>query len=1075
MKKLVRFLKLGPVQSGRYAVFTKQAYVALLFLIVFNEAFARSPFAFVRKSYVVAVAAVAEVIPWYPEPQYLSWSGTKLIGTNSCKAFDLSIRDSNSKYSDATSDVTINLSGGGSGIFHSNSSCSSSITSVTISTGTAVKRIYYTNAAAETNTFLAEDAASELVSKSYTVKSVGKYLKVTGPSFGAPSTCLAASFTIDYLNGDGTQAGSPISVNISGYEAGSGGGTSAIYNASSCGGGNKITPPVTVSGTGTFTFWLKTASVANDAVISFSATGVDSQHLLFKTNTAQTAPTRLVLSGTSDILQSYCAEYSVDTYDSGTTIRKVDANTSISFSDTGSGTFYEDSECSIPVTSVTIPSQQNRAKIYYSNNTLQTATITATASGLTSDSINYEVHGAISVTNKMATSARYACYLKSTGLLRCWGFEANNQPTVRTDGTADVIDVSLSGSTTPTVCVIFSDNTVKCAGANTYGQVGIGTNTDVMKLTAVSGITNATQIALGGQHSCVILTDQTVKCWGRNFYGQLGNASTTDSNTPVTVSGINNAIELSAGNQHTCALLSDATVKCWGYATYDYTSTPTSIAGLTNVSQITSATNTICAKMSDSTIKCWGEGGFGELGDGNITDSSTPVSVSGISNAAQVVGTYNSVCARLSTKEVKCWGRRSNGAVGDGDRSGTTASTPVSVVGIDNAVLLGSGVGGASVCALTEDPAIYCWGKGADTLINQGLAKGSEINSLSNVAEVAPGESENICVRFTDGTARCWGDNYNGQLGNNTVVPSFGEKVTAEDSASVSGLSNVAEVTTGNNFSCARLTDNTVKCWGLGTSGQLGNGTTTTSSVPVSVSGLSNVAQIGAGDSFACALLSNQTVKCWGSGTYLGDGVNSTTSTPVTVSISGVTALSVGYRHTCALLSDNTVKCWGSNTWGQIGNGTNTNATTPATATGLSNIQKISAGTNHSCAVDSSNDVYCWGYGIYNSLGAGYSGTSSNNTPKISSLSNVVGTITDIQTKEYNSCIMLDTSEVWCVGVALSGVQSEYVDTFPLNFSDISNVKMKGPHACVLHTSGKVSCNILYLDLTKPHYVYYVP
>jgi len=142
----------------------------------------------------------------------------------------------------------------------------------------------------------------------------------------------------------------------------------------------------------------------------------------------------------------------------------------------------------------------------------------------------------------------------------------------------------------------------------------------------------------------------------------------------------------------------------------------------------------------------------------------------------------------------------------------------------------------------------------------------------------------------------------------------------------------VTAVSTSRNNSCAILAaDGSVVCWGDGSSGKLGDGRTVASAVPVAVIGLGpGVQQISAGVFHTCAIDAAGAAKCWGSGTEgrLGNGSTSDSSTPVQVSglTSGVRSIAAGAVHTCAIDADGAAKCWGWGEFGQRGDG----KTTPA-------------------------------------------------------------------------------------------------------------------------------------------------
>src|SRR5207245_1486985 len=125
-----------------------------------------------------------------------------------------------------------------------------------------------------------------------------------------------------------------------------------------------------------------------------------------------------------------------------------------------------------------------------------------------------------------------------------------------------------------------------------------------------------------------------------------------------------------------------------------------------------------------------------------------------------------------------------------------------------------------------------------------------------------------------------------------------------------------------------------------------------------------------------CGLTSAGWVKCWGANYYgqIGDGMQTNRSTPADASERrrGVIAIAAGGSHSCALTSAGGVKCWGCNAWGQVGDGTTTNRSTPVDVSGLaSGVSAIAVGGLHTCAVTSAGGVKCWGDNGWGQLGDG--------------------------------------------------------------------------------------------------------
>ncbi|MEI6675233.1 MAG: cadherin-like beta sandwich domain-containing protein, partial [Verrucomicrobiota bacterium] len=194
--------------------------------------------------------------------------------------------------------------------------------------------------------------------------------------------------------------------------------------------------------------------------------------------------------------------------------------------------------------------------------------------------------------------------------------------------------------------------------------------------------------------------------------------------------------------------------------------------------------------------------------------------------------------------------------------------------------------------------------------------------------------------------------------------------------------------------------------WGYNSNGQLGNNSTTSSSVPVLVtqSGVlagKTVVSVAASGSHSLALCSDGTVTAWGSNAYGELGNNSTTdsSVPVAVILGGVLAgktvvsVAVGASHSIALCSDGTVAAWGSNSNGQLGNNSTTSSSVPVlvTQSGVlagKSVVSVTAGWLHSLALCSDGSVAAWGYNLNGQLGN--NSTTQSNVPVMVTQSGVL-------------------------------------------------------------------------------------
>jgi alpha-tubulin suppressor-like RCC1 family protein len=166
-------------------------------------------------------------------------------------------------------------------------------------------------------------------------------------------------------------------------------------------------------------------------------------------------------------------------------------------------------------------------------------------------------------------------------------------------------------------------------------------------------------------------------------------------------------------------------------------------------------------------------------------------------------------------------------------------------------------------------------------------------------------------------------------LGNATPMLGLSSSI-----ASLPPLQNITAIAAGGYHTCAVTAGGGVKCWGKNRTGALGDGTTVNRRTPVDVVGLSSgVTAIAAGNDHTCAVTASGGVKCWGANGFggLGDGTTVSRSTPVEVVglSSGVTAIAAGFGHTCSVPASGGARCWGANGFGQLGDGTTANRSTP--------------------------------------------------------------------------------------------------------------------------------------------------
>ncbi|MCH2547650.1 MAG: hypothetical protein MK052_08590 [Alphaproteobacteria bacterium] len=308
---------------------------------------------------------------------------------------------------------------------------------------------------------------------------------------------------------------------------------------------------------------------------------------------------------------------------------------------------------------------------------------------------------------------------------------------------------------------------------------------------------------------------------------------------------------------------------------------------------------------------------------------------------------------------------------------------------------------------------------------NQDIAMNEPYEAKDGLLLVVTGNTHTCGIDST-GATFCWGRGTKGQLGDNSGATSI-VPVAVQLPVGVSYFTNIGP---GKETTCALGSDKQGYCWGLGTSGQLGNSGIVSENAPVEVSlpgGVANWKSIGAGTTHACAIADTGDAYCWGSNAdgLLGDGTINDSTIPKKVTMpAGVdfTKISVNEGHSCALSDAGQMYCWGINTFGQLGDGSNTSRDTPTLVdflAGVSSYTSMSAGLSHTCAIGNDNQGYCWGRNFTSALGSTISGNS--NIPRLVSLPAGASSYKSISAGINLTCGITGQDKLYCWGLNNNG------------------------------------------------------
>ena len=352
------------------------------------------------------------------------------------------------------------------------------------------------------------------------------------------------------------------------------------------------------------------------------------------------------------------------------------------------------------------------------------------------------------------------------------------------------------------------------------------------------------------------------------------------------------------------------------------------------------------------------------------------------------MGIHQSTCAIIDSV-AKCWGRNSVGQLGDGTTSDRYTPTPVNFgAGAPTPVYLGDGCRGYNGGAVMSDGTVRMWGKGSRGMVGNGQTSNVHTPTIidlgSPVTQIGTLDDA-VCWMLASGQVKCVGYNAQGALGDGSTT----DRTTPVLVNGISSDNPATRLTCGYNHCLVVLADGTMKAWGHGTQGQLGDGSASHRYSPVTVnlgqSAGQPVLSIAAGTYHSLAVLADGTVKAWGYNNHgeIGDGTTTNRRNgPVTINVGGPARMvSATAYSSCAVLVSGQTKCWGRNNYGQLGDGSTSNRNSPVDITSSLHDVPIAivGGHDHRCWMFADDTIQCSGSNSYGRLGDGT--TTNRNVP----------------------------------------------------------------------------------------------
>lgn len=422
------------------------------------------------------------------------------------------------------------------------------------------------------------------------------------------------------------------------------------------------------------------------------------------------------------------------------------------------------------------------------------------------------------------------------------------------------------------------------------------------------------------------------------------------------------------------------------------------------------------ALKQDGTVWGWGKNSSGQLGDGTKINRAIPVSVNDLDGVISIAAGESHSLALKDDGTVWAWGWGETNLATDSDIS--QSSIPVKVSDLEDVVAISVGSdyfpsgfseGWSYSVALKSDGTVWAWGDNSSCqlgLCHSITASDTplKINGLTDIAQISAGENH-VLALSNDGSVWAWGDNRYGELGDSVKYESY-------IPVKVSGLTNIVAVATGKHSSLALKEDGTVWVWGDNHDGQLGiNSNVEFKNIPTKIESIDGIVAISARFKHVLALKNTGEVLVWGNNLLNDDYEIWNSPKPILAKgLSNIVSIAAGSLTNYAFDVDGTVWSWGGNGFGQIGNDSVSYRSYPLEVKNFTGVDVVKAGYDHTLALKEDGTVWGFGHNGYGQLG---NNSFLGDTKPVQA---IIENVADIAPGAYHSLALKSDGTVWAWG-----------------------------------------------------------